>query len=259
MELEKRGESSRAFTLTELLVIIAMLGVLACIQVSALSLSKDQTRIAQCSANLRQITQSLQLYGGDNNDKLPLAQSGSYWAWDVTWTTGDIFNRYGTPWQTLYCPGTAARFSSQDNLNLYNYQPSSIRVMGYALALGGTSSIYPTNMNPSLIPQSMNVSGPLGITVVPAVPPSKRVLAADATISDVNQYTYSLRYSYNWTSISGGYISGGNVKPHLSPHLNGQFPAGGNQAMIDGHVEWRRFDDMQCRVSATASAPGFWW
>jgi len=43
------------FTLTELLVIIAMLAVLACIQVSAFSGTKDQTRIAQCASNVRQL------------------------------------------------------------------------------------------------------------------------------------------------------------------------------------------------------------
>lgn len=248
-------KSYQAFTLTELLVILAILAVLACIQVSALSVSKDQTRIAQCSGNLKQIAMSLQLYGADNSDKLPqgTASNGS-WPWDLTWSTGMALTRYGAPWQTLYCPGTAARFTAQDYWNLYNYQPGNIHVVGYTLAIAGSSSIlYPTNVNTSLTAPSLIISGPLGNAVVP-VTPSKRVLVADATISGANQYTYSARYSYNWTSILGGYS-----KPHLSPHLNGQLPAGGNVVMIDGHLEWRRFDDMQCRVTGFTGTPGFWW
>ena len=81
--------------------------------------------------------------------------------------------------------------------------------------------------------------------------PTDRPLAADATITAVGQYSYASRSTYNWTDVTGGY-----TLHHISPHLNKNMPAGGNILMLDGHVEWRKFDLMDCRVNA---APGFWW
>jgi prepilin-type processing-associated H-X9-DG protein len=71
-------------------------------------------------------------------------------------------------------------------------------------------------------------------------------LAADATIQ------------VNVLNGSFTFVLGGFAKPHTSPHLNGSLPAGGNLGMLDGHVEWRRFQDMQIRTPSSA-APNFWW
>ncbi len=46
-------------------------------------------------------------------------------------------------------------------------------------------------------------------------------------------------------------------KAHRTSHMAGFLPAGGNLAMLDGHVEWRKFDDMHVR--AAGSGPVFWW
>ena len=40
----------------------------------------------------------------------------------------------------------------------------------------------------------------------------------------------------NYTSIQGGF-----AYPHVSPHLKGNVPAGGNLGFKDGHVDWRGF------------------
>jgi hypothetical protein len=42
----------------------------------------------------------------------------------------------------------------------------------------------------------------------------------------------------------------------LSPHLKRQFPVGGTVGFKDGHVAWRRFDDMNQRATGGQS---FWW
>jgi prepilin-type processing-associated H-X9-DG protein len=44
----------------------------------------------------------------------------------------------------------------------------------------------------------------------------------------------------------------------VSAHLDRRFPAGGNLAMLDGHVEWRKFEDTTARTSS-GSSPVFWW
>ena len=81
---------------------------------------------------------------------------------------------------------------------------------------------------------------------------SERVIAADGTLSNRADRNPN---GANFTKIYGGW--GGGTKPHSTAHLNpGGIPAGGNVIMLDGHVEWRRFNKMYIR---TTGAPSFWW
>lgn len=63
------------FTLIELLVVIAILGILVGLLLPAISRSQEKARTAQCAANMRQITAGFISFAGDNNGKLPQAQS----------------------------------------------------------------------------------------------------------------------------------------------------------------------------------------
>ncbi len=84
------------------------------------------------------------------------------------------------------------------------------------------------------------------------LPAVARVFASCATISDFNQNVESLRGTYSYTDIEGGY-----PVHHLSAHLNGKIPSGANLLMLDGHVEWRKFQAMHPRT--LAGSPVFWW
>lgn len=245
---ETSGKRSGGFTLTELIVIIAVVGILSLLLVSAHASAKDQSRVAQCSNNVKQFTLAFHIYGGENNDNLPTSGSGAgSWPWDIPWNAGNVITQWISS-RLVFCPGTAVRFSDQDNAALWNFASSSFHLTGYALTSPGFGEIT-TNQNTKITPQS----NPTGPAIIPGQLPSQRVLLADATITSPGQYSYSQRYTYNWTSVAGGFN-----KSHISPHLKGQFPLGGNVGMLDGHVEWRKFDDMQCRVNS-GSVPGFWW
>lgn len=63
-----REPGRRAFSLMELLVVIAVLGILAGLLLPALAQGKANARRAQCTENLRQSGIATQLYWNDNDD-----------------------------------------------------------------------------------------------------------------------------------------------------------------------------------------------
>lgn len=64
--------STPAFTLIELLVVIAIISLLAAMLMPTLGRAKEAGRSAACVSNLRQIGIALQIYVGDNNNRLPV-------------------------------------------------------------------------------------------------------------------------------------------------------------------------------------------
>jgi prepilin-type N-terminal cleavage/methylation domain-containing protein/prepilin-type processing-associated H-X9-DG protein len=233
----------RAFTLKELLAVLFLLGLFATVGLAAMGGSRDRSIVAQCESNLRQFSMAVMIYGGENNDKLPSPFAGGAWAWDLPWAAGNLLNSYGAPWQVMYCPGTASRFSPSDNFALYNYASGGFHVIDYALTFG-VNSLNPSNVNSSISPQSI----PTGPALFPPPIPSKRVLLADATLTPAGTT------SGPWDSIQGGY-----AKRHTSAHLLGPVPAGGNVAFLDTHVEWRPFSQMVLRTSPTGPGANFFW
>jgi len=239
---------AKGFTQVELLVIVAVVGVLAMVGISGARKWSNQSKIAQCSNNLRQLNMSQLLYGADNLDNLPsINPGGANWLWDTPVSVTSTFLRYGVATNMMYCPGTSPRFTDAQNFassqSLWNFGVPTIRLLGYALSLAGPSLLNPTNRNTTTVPQPMTIGG----VVIPAPLPSQRVLTADAILTTGGG---------NFTSIFGGYTYNGASYPHLCPHLDGNYPAGGNVAMLDGHVEWRPFQQMSVR---TTSLPSFYW
>jgi prepilin-type N-terminal cleavage/methylation domain-containing protein len=62
---------SRGFTLAELLVVMAIIGILASLLLAALSHAKENAYRAQCINNFKQLASAFQLYADDHLDQLP--------------------------------------------------------------------------------------------------------------------------------------------------------------------------------------------
>lgn len=108
----KQSPAHRAFTIVELLIVIAIIAILAGLLLPALSGAKARAKQVKCVNNLRQTALGLRLWAQDNAEKypwsVPMASGGS--AGSADW--GDNFracsNELSTP-QILICPTDKTR------------------------------------------------------------------------------------------------------------------------------------------------------
>jgi prepilin-type N-terminal cleavage/methylation domain-containing protein/prepilin-type processing-associated H-X9-DG protein len=82
-----RRHQIRAFTLVELLVVIAVIAILAAILFPVLNKAKQRSQTADCLNNMKQLQVCYRMYVDDNNDYLP-PNEGVHDV-DVSWVLGD--------------------------------------------------------------------------------------------------------------------------------------------------------------------------
>jgi prepilin-type N-terminal cleavage/methylation domain-containing protein/prepilin-type processing-associated H-X9-DG protein len=70
-QLAPRFASNRAFTLIELLIVIAIIAILASLLLPAMALAREKGRRTVCLSNVRQIGIAIQMYSQDNEGRIP--------------------------------------------------------------------------------------------------------------------------------------------------------------------------------------------
>lgn len=219
----------RAFTLVELLVVIAVIGILAALLLPVLSSAKEKARRARCVNNLRQIGLGMTMYANDNNDfvvplridnmgkevpcALNLAQVESVRSAGLQLATNN-----NSIW---CCPG---RPNSIGQLPYFDPTalapapglPDGQWVLGYEYMGGMTNWVTPAGDFPAHSPVKLSISK------------SYWALAADEMVRDQDA---------GWGGVEGNPIHAWDDTP---PHHNSRShtPAGGNQVFADGSTRW---------------------
>jgi prepilin-type N-terminal cleavage/methylation domain-containing protein len=106
MKIKRHRSAAHAFTLIEMLTVIAIIAILSAILIPAVSASRERGRIAYCANNLGQIGKALMAYANDNKDRLPpVSLNNSESAWDIELLpylggVGNVFACPSDPYRT---------------------------------------------------------------------------------------------------------------------------------------------------------------
>jgi prepilin-type N-terminal cleavage/methylation domain-containing protein len=145
------------FSLIELLIVVAIIGVLVALALPGLSMARRQARITTCAINLRQCHTALSAHAADNKNQVPRgpdipivftpAVQWSQLAHRLIWipyfggaagvpSPGEpnglgvlLKNQYLSETKALFCPGDELN-SAQENINLYNQKDTSTPAYG---------------------------------------------------------------------------------------------------------------------------------
>lgn len=110
MSLESSRYPRSAFTLIELLTVIAIIGILASILIVTVGKVRSAARRTQTLSNVRQVATAMLMYAGDNKDSLPFGEYLGAWYYVNGEQMSPYLRKNDAVW---FCPVvTNARFGS---------------------------------------------------------------------------------------------------------------------------------------------------
>ena len=236
----------RAFTLVELLAMIAIISVVAAITFPTIAHVREEGRRATCSSNERQISCAVLLYSQDYDDRLP--------PWDAAYTTspptGDIPTKW---WKSAIVPYIRLGFVSADLHGKQHIKefgvwrcPSADRYLDGLDWLGGhppptipTTASYGMSMflaydHFGLTPLSPSTRYYRGLPLASIVTPSATIMIGDGGQSG----RIGSPISHHWRDDAKLFE---NEKAQNWERRD-IHDGGANYAFCDSHVKWLRAD-----------------
>jgi prepilin-type N-terminal cleavage/methylation domain-containing protein/prepilin-type processing-associated H-X9-DG protein len=126
--------TSRAFTLIELLTVIAIIGILAAIVIPTVGSVRQTAQASVCLSNVRQIALAATIYSNENRGRLPDAGTGTDPLW--TRTLSNYINVPASQKASIFvCPGTS--IPVEESTNPYGpNNPTGDIVLTYGMHAG---------------------------------------------------------------------------------------------------------------------------
>ncbi len=228
-----RPRSSRSgFTLVEMLVVIAIIGILTSLLLPALASARERGRRANCLGNMRQFILAAELYASDNDERVPSGVSENPNPQDshipvISSVTRSNLMHAGAIGKVLECPGLRKPFDGSGGW----YYPDYGYVIGYNYLGGHLDTPWPAFRGFAgwHSPQRTTESGMWVL------------------VTDLNDWSPGYGKSFAPHGRNGPILlDGEGSEPDgaglSSREIGGQ---GGHIGLLDGSAHWKRIDQMQ--------------
>lgn len=221
----KTRSHKSAFTLIELLTVIAIIGILAAILIPTVGSVRKRALKSQCASNLHQLGMALNLYVNDNRQRLPdgtLDNANLQW---ISTQHRDALIGYGMTFEMFYCKGNEVYMNN--NMTQANREKKGGNgfPIGYIYLPGTTFSA--TDQYGRSIPSKYKETRYPRITY--------RLVA-----TDLNR---------KWQNDFAGGVN----------HSDGLAPFGGNHLYIDGAVKWVSADTFLSRPAISGGGSEYYF
>lgn len=227
----RNPDSAGAFTLIEILVVLAIVAILASLLLPALTAGKAKARQTACASNLKQLALASQMYAADNGGKLvenhPADQSPNDWA------VGNM---------KLASESTNTLCLRQGALFPYASQPADYRCPSDTAETGGTLHV-----------RSYSMNGWIGSRYMDTYPrkSSYRTFVKDSELSAAAPASLWLIAGEDESSLDDAWflVTMDDSHPFAS-HPAMSHRGGYNLNFADGHVETYQLNDPESLKAA---------
>ena len=224
----ERRRGKNAFTLVELLVVIAVIAILAALLLPALIGGKERAKRTACKNAIRQFSLAVHLYGNDHEDEVMSGASNiaddDHLPVISTATSNSIVEYCGTD-RIVHCPSYNDWFITQQALRPFQEREYGY-VIGYNYHGGHTNTPWP-----ALAGQTGEWISPMRLSADPSL----------VLISDMNDWSPDYEQTFAPHGKNGPIVNGepNNPPPDGIVRTPAEVgAAGGNVGLLDGSVEW---------------------
>jgi prepilin-type N-terminal cleavage/methylation domain-containing protein/prepilin-type processing-associated H-X9-DG protein len=275
-------QKNRGFTLIELLVVISIIALLLSILAPALRKVKSLATRAVCASRIRQQYLGISVYSYSNEDFVPTSSSG-YWLWDMSfWSTNEISRYAGfDDNEIFFCPSNKMKKHDDARIWQFTWADSLGANLSGPVELGDESTLTDDEQRDnyrvlpmiymfdryneagnSILPATLqNGKKAKWIRKLPEVKnPGSKIMIMDTVISERNDWNFFYVLEGGMADLSNGTLwDTTNHRSNRTIHSrngSGPQPEGANIGFADGHVAWRKFEDMEHQITWE---PWFWW